>query len=199
MAFYKFLDENAIESFLSGNMLFKCIEYYRGLEEDEIGRSDKHDGELASKAWETPYGNPIEVILTPNRKEDHVMCVSRNLAKQNLDRMSKFGNKVIVIEDEEAFTERIRKRADIDKYEFACQNAFYYSGEEATDISIMKRLSKGLEQFSFLKRKLFHYQQEFRFLVFRENASQDDIWLKIGNIEDIAEVMSPEELKKRLV
>ena len=64
---------------------------------------------------------------------------------------------------------------------------------------MMKRLSEGLEQFSFLKRKLFHYQQEFRFLVFRENASQDDIWLKIGNIEDIAEVMSPEELKKRLV
>ena len=100
---------------------------------------------------------------------------------------------------EEDFTERIRKRADIDKYEFACQNAFYYSGEDATDINIMKRLSKGLEQFSFLKRKLFDYQQEFRFLVFRENASQDDIWLKIGNIEDIAEVMSPEELKKRLV
>ena len=25
MAFYKFLDENAIESFLSGNMLFRCI------------------------------------------------------------------------------------------------------------------------------------------------------------------------------
>ena len=94
MSFYKFLDETAIESFLSGNMLFKCIEYYRGLEADEIGRSDKHDGELVSKAWETPYGNPIEVILTPNRKEDHVMCVSRNLAKQNLDRMSKFGNKV---------------------------------------------------------------------------------------------------------
>ena len=102
------------------------------------------------------------MILTPNRKEDHVMCVSRNLAKQNLGRMSKFGNKVIVIEDEEDFTERIRKRADIDKYEFACQNAFYYSGEEATDISIMKRLSKVWNNFLF-KRKLFDYQQEFRF------------------------------------
>lgn len=199
MSFYKFLDETAIESFLSGNMLFKCIEYYRGLEEDEIGRSDKYDGKIKLNCYETPYGSPMGLVFMADRKEDHVMCVSRNLASQNLDRMSKFGNKVIVIEDEEDFTERIRKRADIDKYEFACQNAFYYSGEDATDINIMKRLSKGLEQFSFLKRKLFDYQQEFRFLVFRENASQDDIWLKIGNIEDIAEVMSPEELKKRLV
>ena len=199
MSFYKFLDETAIESFLSGNMLFKCIEYYRGLEEDEIGRSDKYDGKIKLNCYETPYGSPMGLVFMADRKEDHVMCVSRNLASQNLDRMSKFGNKVIVIEDEEDFTERIRKRADIDKYEFACQNAFYYSGEDATDINIMKRLSKGLEQFSFLKRKLFDYQQEFRFLVFRENASQVDIWLKIGNIEDIAEVMSPEELKKRLV
>ena len=199
MSFYKFLDENAIESFLSGNMLFRCIEYYRGMEEDEIGRSDKYDGKIKLNCYETPYGSPMGLVFMADRKEDHVMCVSRNLASQNLDRMSKFGNKVIVIENEVDFTERIRKKAGIDKYEFACRDAFYYSEENEIDINMMKRLSEGLEQFSFFKRTLFDYQQEFRFLVFRENASQDNIWLKIGNIEDIAEVMSPEELKKRLV
>lgn len=44
MAFYKFLDENAIESFLSGNMLFRCIEYYRGMEEEKSDVCDKYDG-----------------------------------------------------------------------------------------------------------------------------------------------------------
>ena len=56
MSFYKFLDENAIESFLSGNMLFKCIEYYRGLEEDEIGRSDKYDGKIKLKSCQSKFG-----------------------------------------------------------------------------------------------------------------------------------------------
>lgn len=193
MAFYKFLSENAVESFCSGNMLFRNIEYFRRIEEkEEIGRLDKNDGMLVSHSFVTPSNNDIKLIIKANREQDCIMCVSRNLKKKNFEKMNKMGNMTIIIEDEDAFINKIRKAAEAEGYNAIFDNVFYYKDE--LDLDVAEYISKGVEYYSFCKQERFQYQQEYRFLLFKDYKAKDEMMLNIGDINNIVKTVPTTQL-----
>ncbi len=91
-------------------MLFRKSKYFRELEEDEkIGRPDKFDGTFISKRYETADGVKIKLNIAPDRNNYYVLCVTHQLCLKNLQKLRKMGETIIVIEDEAAFINKIKK------------------------------------------------------------------------------------------
>lgn len=196
MAFYKFLDsEKAVDSFCSGKMWFRTPQYYRTCEEKEIsGRKDENDGMIALENFVAP----IKFVMKSATENSAIMCVSHNLKKSNFERMKKMGDYVVVIENEQLFEDKIRKEAIYKGYTLKARDAFYY---QDLDKNVIDCLTKGLENFMFMKHQNFGYQQEYRFLLHKEKLELDDddiIELDIGNIMEICKIMSVEKLSHTL-
>lgn len=200
LAFYKFIKKEHAGSFCSGSMFFKNLEYYRTLEEKErTGRADANDGLLVSNSCYTPYGTLIEFKLKTNRKCDLIMCVSRNIRKNNIEKMRAFGDTVVIIEDEDAFIEKIKNAAKQAGYQTVFKDVYYY--KDGLEQENMERITNGLVNFSFFKQEnLFGYQQEFRFLIHRNDTEEENLKkLDIGDISTITEIVPVETLFDRLL
>lgn len=199
MAFYKFIDGKDVEKFCSGSMLFRNLHYYRNLDEKD-GRGDRNEGKIVSDSFVTPSGLPIKFELVTKRRNDWIMCMGKNVQKQNAEQMRCMGDAVIIIKDENAFIGKVEGAARSAGYEIICKDAEYY--EDDLPIEVMDEIVKGLEYFNFMKqKKLFEYQQEFRFMIYKSDDEDDNEVnkvLDIGDIRTLVEVLKVEELLERL-
>ena len=176
-------------------MQFKSLEYYRTLEEKErTGRADENDGLLISYSCFLPNGKPVLFKLKMERNDDFIMCISRNISKKNAEKMKRFGDAVIIIEDESSFIIKIKTAALRAGYQIICKDVFYY--KDGMDKENMDQITEGVENFSFFKQKdLYAYQQEYRFMIYKnDNTGKKEKYLDIGDIHEIVRVVSTEEL-----
>ncbi|MCX4267916.1 MAG: hypothetical protein OSJ62_04540 [Lachnospiraceae bacterium] len=195
MAFYKFIDSKDVCKFCGGSMQFKSLEYYRMLEEKErTGRADENDGLLISDSCFLPNGKPVIFKLKMKRNDDFIMCISRNISKKNAEKMKRFGDAVIIIEDEDSFIIKIKTAALRAGYQIICKDVFYY--KDGMDKENMDRIIERVKNFSFFKQKdLYAYQQEYRFMIYKnDNTGKEEKYLDIGDIYEIVRVVSVEEL-----
>lgn len=200
MAFYKFIEGKDVKKFCSGSMLFRNPQHYRILEEKD-GRGDKNEGKIVSdSSFVMPCGLPVKFEMMTEIRNVWIMCMARNVQKENLEQMKCMGDTVIVVEDENAFIEKVESAARRTGYKMICGDVEYY--EDDLPQKAMDKMIKGLVNIYFMKqKKSFEYQQEFRFIIYKSDDEDDDEGNKFLDIDDIrmlTEVTKVEELSERL-
>ena len=71
----------------------------------------------------------------------------------------------------------------------------YY--DETTDSGDMIiSLLSGMQNVAYWKRKMYDYQQEYRFFAYSETIKKDHLELKIGDISDISLMMKTSSMLK---
>ncbi len=200
MAFLKFIDKKGADSFVSGTMQFGQVKKYLDIEQKKcIGRYDEFENKFYTTNYQTPQGIPVKLIITPNREnKDYALCLYHLDDKHSTDRiedMLEFGDYIVKIEDEIEFDRRIKIGAADNKYMLYDRDIVYYRDKSIEDeMMVMELVAEGFEYMSFVKREeIFLYQNEYRYLITNESANNKNIRFSIGNLEDIATVMSKSE------
>ena len=181
MAFLKFIDKKGADSFVSGTMQFGQVKKYLDIEKNKgIGRYDDFR------------------LCQLNQTPQHALCLYHLDDKHSTDRiedMLEFGDYIVKIEDEIEFDRRIKIGAADNKYMLYDRDIVYYRDKSIEDeMMVMELVAEGFEYMSFVKREeIFLYQNEYRYLITNESANNKNIRFSIGNLEDIATVMSKSE------
>ena len=107
---------------------------------------------------------------------------------------------VVKIEDELEFDKRIKNGAKENKYQLYSRDVLYYRDESIKDeMKIMDLMTNSLDDLSFIKRKeIFSYQNEYRYLIVDELEERKNIRFEIGDLKDLATIMSKSEFLKTL-
>lgn len=205
MAFLKFIDEIGAKSFFNGNLYFGRVKEYRNQENAAVdGKQDFEEGRFFTKKYTTPNGTPINVRFEPDEDIGHALCLyhlRNELDIIGLNRMTEFGNYVVIIEDEQEFIRRLDTAVQATMYTFLRNDVFYYSESIEDEIEAMKLLSSGKEYFAFLKRKAdFAYQKEYRYLIIDAAKSEaKKIEINLGSLSDIADIQVADEFLKNII
>ena len=86
------------------------------------------------------------------------------------------------------------------KYQLYSRDVLYYRDESIKDeMKIMDLMTNSLDDLSFIKRKeIFSYQNEYRYLIVDELEERKNIRFEIGDLKDLATIMSKSEFLKTL-
>ena len=104
-----------------------------------------------------------------------------------------FGDTALLILDSDAFISKIKKAAEEKGYKIYFNNVHYY--DETIDwADIFISLIPGTHNIAFWKRKTYSNQQEFRMVIPVEEYTEDHIELDIGDISDISEIFTTEQV-----
>lgn len=95
---------------------------------------------------------------------------------------------------------RIKNGAKENKYQIYSRDVLYYRDESIKDeMKIMDLMTNSLDDLSFIKRKeIFSYQNEYRYLIVDELEERKNIRFEIGDLKDLATIMSKSEFLKTL-
>lgn len=205
MAFLKFIDKRGADSFVSGTVQFGRVKEYLENEQKECaGKNDKFEGKYYTTDYQTPQGTPVRLTIDAKRQNvDYALCLYHLDDKHNADgimEMFKFGDYVVKIDNESEFDRRIKIGAKNSKYILYKGDIVYYQdGNIEDEMKVMDLLTKGLDCVSYAKRKeIFLYQNEYRYLLVDEYANKKNIRFEIGNIEDVATIMTRSEFLQTL-
>lgn len=205
MAFLKFIDKKGADSFMSGTVQFGRVKKYLETEQKKcVGRYDEFENKFYTTKYQTPQGISVKLVITPNRANvDYALCLYHLDDKHNTDRiteMFEFGDYVVKIENEQEFDRRIKSGAGKDKYILYNRDIVYYRDESIEDEKrVMDLMTEGLDYTSFAKREeIFSYQNEYRYLIVDESVNEKNIRFDIGNLKDIATMMSKSEFLNTL-
>ncbi|MBS6281218.1 MAG: hypothetical protein KH449_10660 [Lachnospiraceae bacterium] len=205
MAFLKFIDKRGAESFVSGIAQFGRVKIYSEMEQKQCyGRPDEFENKFYTTKYQMPNGGSIGLCITPNRENmNYALCLYHLDNKHDVSRiteMFEFGDYVVKIEDEEAFDRRIQREVEKSRRMLYAGDVVYYQDNSIEDeMRVMDLMTKGLDYISFVKRKeIFSYQNEYRYLIVDESEKRDKIQIHVGNLEDIATIMSKSEFLKTL-
>ncbi len=200
MALLKFIDTVGAKNFLKGNLRFGLVKDYRNAENNVIiGKQDFEEGRFYTKKYVTPGGNPINFRLEPDEDIGYVLCLYHMgdiPDVKGLKKMTKFGDHVVVLNDEQEFVHRVDAVVKRKDYSFFRRDVFYYNESVEDEIEVMELLSLGKEYFPFLKRKAdFSYQKEYRYLIIDADIDSKEKWIgvEVGDLTDIAEIQSTEK------
>ena len=168
MAFLKFIDKKGADSFISGIVQFGRLKEYLYIEKKK--------------------------------------CVGKNdemegkYSTSRIEEMFEFGEYVVKIEDELEFDKRIKNGAKENKYQLYSRDVLYYRDESIKDeMKIMDLMTNSLDDLSFIKRKeIFSDQNEYRYLIVDELEERKNIRFEIGDLKDLATIMSKSEFLKTL-
>lgn len=86
------------------------------------------------------------------------------------------------------------------KFTYNSRDVLYYRDESIKDeMKIMDLMTNSLDDLSFIKRKeIFSYQNEYRYLIVDELEERKNIRFEIGDLKDLATIMSKSEFLKTL-
>lgn len=203
MPFLKFIDKNGADNFLKGKIRLGQVKSYRNIENNTIaGKEDPEEGNFFTKKYTSPAGNAINFRLGSDIDAAYALCLYHEDDKvdiNGLKRMAKFGDYVVIVNDEQEFIRRLDIGAAKKNYSFVRRDVFYYNESIEAEIEVMKLLSLGKEYFSFLKREeYFSFQKEYRYLILDNDTSNDNKWIVIENLTDIAEIKTASDLLQNI-
>ncbi|MFT6985568.1 MAG: hypothetical protein ACJAT7_001378 [Psychromonas sp.] len=195
----------------TGEIYMDVLSSYRKNEYNEQ-RHDPHDGiermmqlkgaQLSTKNKETgisevvgTFNDGLGIITNNNIDNLNVFCIYHlpiNVSEEvtlgdSIDNqvLTGFGNTAVFINDSETFLSRIKDSAIMHGYKFIPSLVKYVDIKERHD-----------EVGPFIKDLEFSHQQELRIGVFNSDSGSMPIKLMIGNISDIATLVSTEDLSK---
>lgn len=109
-----------------------------------------------------------------------------------------FDDTAMIVTDVYEFSRRIAKAAEERNLRISSGFVNYYD-ETVDNINLyINLIIKGTENIVFHKTKKYEYQQEYRFTI-PNNTGNDYLELYIGDISDITEVLSTEELFSAII
>lgn len=118
-------------------------------------------------AYELPNGTPCNFITTTeDDKNNFVFCLfcvptdscNFEFSNEQKEKLPDFGDTALVIQDFHEFILRVANEASKQGYKLHNREAVYYKENCEMPIEVAKLLSKGLYNFSFLKRSKYSYQ-----------------------------------------
>lgn len=205
----KFKSSEIIESLRSGKIYLNSLKWFREYENESgdmvVGDSYEgmlhiNDGELIIK--ETGEHQRLNDTILPTVLSDsYVFCMTyidpRNdkfeFTDEQKEELVQFGDTALIILDSDAFISRVKKAAEEKGYKIYFNNVHYY--DETNDwADIFISLIPGTHNIAFWKRKTYRNQQEFRMVIPVERYTEDHIELDIGNISDISEVFTTQQV-----
>lgn len=192
MAFLKFIDKKGADSFISGIVQFGRLKEYLYIEKKKcVGKNDEMEGKYYTTKYQTPQGKGVNFTIDANKqKRNFALCLYHLNNKYSTSR----------IEDELEFDKRIKNGAKENKYQLYSRDVLYYRDESIKDeMKIMDLMTNSLDDLSFIKRKeIFSYQNEYRYLIVDELEERKNIRFEIGDLKDLATIMSKSEFLKTL-
>ena len=205
MAFLKFIDKKGADSFISGVVHCGRLNEYLYIEKKKcVGKNDEMEGKYYTTKYQTPQGKGVNFTIDANKqKRNFALCLyhlNNKYSTSRIEEMFEFGEYVVKIEDELEFDKRIKNGAKENKYQLYSRDVLYYRDESIKDeMKIMDLMTNSLDDLSFIKRKeIFSYQNEYRYLIVDELEERKNIRFEIGDLKDLATIMSKSEFLKTL-
>ena len=206
----KIKSREIIEKLRSGSFYMSSLKKYREMYEkygdDTIGDPNEgkliiHDAVLKIDELGIEERVTDHAVATVN-ENDFVFCmfgVNPNkydkflFTEEQKQRLIGFDDTALLITDVYEFARRIKNAAEKRNLQIAGNFVNYYD-ETANDIQIfIDLIAKGTENIVFHKTKKYEYQQEYRFTI-QNKTGEDHLELDIGDISDISEVFTTEEI-----
>ena len=189
MAFLKFIDKKGADSFISGIVQFGRLKEYLYIEKKKcVGKNDEMEGKYYTTKYQTPQGKGVNFTIDANKqKRNFALCLyhlNNKYSTSRLEEMFEFG----------------KNGAKENKYQLYSRDVLYYRDESIKDeMKIMDLMTNSLDDLSFIKRKeIFSYQNEYRYLIVDELEERKNIRFEIGDLKDLATIMSKSEFLKTL-
>lgn len=203
MAFLKFLtDKEVVEKFINGKIRFGRVMNYRKNENNVIiGKQDEKEGDFFTTKYELLNHIPIKLTISFEREHDYALCLYRMrdvMDKESIERMKTFGKYIVYIEDEGIFSKRLYENVEKERLLIKGNDVFYYYDLSIEDeMKVMELVSQDAINESFLKRReFFAYQYEYRFVIVDNKSEGEYIECSVGDISDIAKVISVDDILK---
>ncbi len=205
----KIKSKEIIEKIRKGSFYMNSLKTYRDLykdnEDNVIG--DAYEGKLYiyDATFIIPEKGVNEIIknkaFSTVNENDFVYCMfginpnknsSFNFTDYQKQKLIGFDDTALIITDVYEYFRRIKKSAIESGYEIESNFVQYYD-EGVNDLNLFLNLIKGMNNIVFYKRKMYSYQQEYRFTI-KNNSGDDHLELDIGDITDISEMFSVTDL-----
>lgn len=130
------------------------------------------------------YRNHVEENL-----EGENLTVKYQFTEEQLKKMPKFGDSVLIIKNGDEFVNRVKKGLLEAGYGFSRDHVQYYA---FNNVEHLKQIQSDNSRIAFWKRDKYSYQQEYRFLI--HDFVDDYLSVDIGDISDITQLLRTEEL-----
>lgn len=207
----KFQSEERIKSLQQGKIYMNTLAYYRKLEEEtgDVRVGDSFEGMFHVKKGELVFPDEGEVIelndelIKTSYSDGFVFCLfgvkpsieKFEFTEDQIREITGFGDTALLILDVPEFERRIIKAAKAEGFEIYKGFVKYYD-ETRDSASVMIPLLSGMHNVAYYKRKMYEYQQEYRFFVYAESDKRDHLELEIGDISDISRMMKTSSMLK---
>ena len=188
MAFLKFLtDKEVVEKFINGKIRFGRVMNYKKNENNVIiGKQDEKEGDFFTTKYELLNHIPIKFTISFEREHDYALCLYRMrdvMDKESIERMKTFGKYIVYIEDEGIFSKRLYENVEKEKLLIKGNDVFYYYDLSIEDeMKVMELVSQDAINESFL-------------IVYNKSEGEY-IECSVGDISDIAKVISVDDILK---
>lgn len=205
----KFKSRKLVESLQTGTVYLNCLKWFRDYEDDagNVVVGDSFEGMLHVNEGQLIIQNTGKneklnnSLLRTVSSNAYVYCMTYIDPKADEFRFSEsqktefreFGDSALVIYDSNEFLRRIKAAAKEQGYRVFLSNVHYYDPNEDC-ANVWVSLLNGMHNIAFWKRNSYMKQQEFRIVIPDDGYSLDHLELKIGDISDISEIFSIEEV-----
>ena len=214
----KFQNEQWVEDTRQGKLFMRKAKKFREFENKAGDKvvGDKDEGrfytpEASFRARNTKTGEIHEADIDENTILDtiysnsYVFCMFNamwnggmgfSFTEEQKENIRKFGNKALVIINFNEFQRRIIEAAQKAGYKVVINDVNYYP-EGISAVPYLINMYLNFEDVVFWKNDSYKYQQECRIaLINTDDESEDTFTLDIGDISDISEVVSADEILK---
>lgn len=118
-----------------------------------------------------------------------ILTVRYQFTEEQINKMSNFGDSVLVIKNADEFFNRVKKALLLQDIGYSRDLVSYYG---FNNVEHMKQIQKDNLRIAFWKRQKYEYQQEYRLVAHTE--VDDFLSIEIGDISDISEIVKSEQL-----
>lgn len=207
----KFQSEERIKSLQQGKIYMNTLAYYRRLEEKtgDVRVGDSFEGMFHVVEGKLIFPDEGEVIELNNEliktsySDGFVFCLfgvkpsatNFEFTEDQIREITGFGDTALLIVDVPEFERRVVKAAKDAGFEIYKGFVRYYDEKTDSGDMIISLLS-GMHNVAYWKRKMYEYQQEYRFFAYSESDKRDHLELEIGDISDISLTMKTSSMLK---
>ncbi|WP_350343207.1 hypothetical protein PRVXT_002497 [Proteinivorax tanatarense] len=119
---------------------------------------------------------------------DDILSIEFTFTDEQKERISKFGDSVLLIKNTQEFFERMERGLVADKASFSRDRVKYYN---KNILQHFQEVAEDYRRIAFWKRKKYEHQQEYRFLVLNKTV-EDHYTFDIEDLSDISEIVPTE-------
>ena len=196
----KFKNQDIINSLQAGNVYMNSLEYFRRLEDEDTGIGDSYEGKVHVKKGRLiipELGINMELtndLINTSIQDAYVYCFTSfhhisgifTFSDFQKEKLAEAGERALIITDRNEFIKRITNKLIKEGYKVSFGYVSYYKPEIDEVLKFFELLSIGIDAVALQKREKYSYQQEFRFIAYKENSTDDHICINIGDISDIS-------------